>query len=73
MSTQKQLKENLSELLAKEMDRKDFLKHVGIAIIALTGVTGVINVLSGQQRLTGFGKSNVSQGYGSSPYGGNKQ
>jgi len=72
MSTQKQLKENISELLAKEMDRKDFLKHVGVAIIALTGVAGVINVLSGQQRLNNLGKSNAPQGYGSSPYGGNK-
>jgi len=71
MSTQKQLKENLSELLAKEMDRKDFLKHVGIAVVALTGVAGIINVLS-NQRITGLGQSNVSRGYGAMPYGGKK-
>lgn len=71
MSTQKQLKENLSELLAKEMDRKDFLKHVGIAVVALTGVAGIINVLS-NQRITGLGQSNVSHGYGTMPYGGKK-
>jgi len=71
MTTQKILKDNISELLAKEMDRKDFLKHVGIAVVALTGVAGIISVLSGQ-RTTSFSQSNISSGYGSMPYGGKK-
>lgn len=73
MSTQKLLKENINELLAKEMDRKDFLKHVGIAIVALTGVAGVINALSGQHRFNGVAKTGTSHGYGSMPYGGGKE
>lgn len=69
MSTQKILKENLNELLAKEMDRKDFLKHVGVAVVAVTGVAGVLNVLTGQ-RFGGLGRSTTSNGYGSMSYGG---
>lgn len=71
MNTNKLLKDNLSELLAKEMDRRDFLKHVGIAVVALTGVAGIISALSGQ-RFAGLGQSSTSNGYGSMPYGGKK-
>ena len=71
MSTQKLIKENLSELLAKEMDRKDFLRHVAIAAVALTGVAGILSALSGQH-FTGFGQPTQSRGYGSMPYGGSK-
>ena len=69
MSAQKILKENLNELLTKEMDRKDFLKHIAIAAVAVSGVAGVISALSGK-RLTGSAKSNTSYGYGSMTYGG---
>lgn len=61
------IKQQTQALLNKEMDRKDFLKHVGIAALLVTGVSAVIGGL-GQ-----VGRSNVavqSRGYGGSPYGG---
>ncbi len=47
------------------MDRKDFLKHVGLAIIAVMGVSAML------QSLGMFGQSadSKTRGYGSSPYG----
>jgi Trp operon repressor len=63
----------VDELLQKEMNRKEFLKHVGIAIVALTGASAVAKALL-QQPTTN--RQNVLQqpmGYGSMPYGGTKR
>lgn len=71
MNTQKALKDGVNVILAKEMDRQDFLKHVGIAVLVVTGLAGAISALSGQ-RLTVPTRQKLSQGYGSTPYGGKK-
>ena len=63
------IKKQINQLLQKEMDRKDFLKHVGVAAIAVVGVPAVLKTL-GQ---FGGGSSNQqgsSVGYGASAYGG---
>jgi hypothetical protein len=60
------MKNQLQQLLAKPMDRKDFLKHVGIMALAVTGVTGLLAALmnaGGNHNSTGAG------GYGESRYG----
>jgi len=57
----------ISDLMNKEMDRKSFLKHTGIAILALTGFSALIGTL------TNFGKPHVTSGYGISAYGGTKE
>lgn len=62
---------NAAALMQKEMDRKDFLKHVGIAAVALTGISAILRVLSEQP--TSVAPSSTSRrsfGYGSLPYGG---
>jgi hypothetical protein len=69
------LKIDTSALLQKEMDRKDFVKNVGIGILALSGVTAALKAVSlaptaGKKVLGG---SNNSYGYGSSAYGGAKK
>ncbi len=61
MSTNKQIE----NLLQKRMDRKGFLKHVGIGVLALTGLTSVVKLLQGNQQ-------QQNGGYGSSVYGGGK-
>lgn len=53
----------INELLQKRMDRKDFLKHVGIGMAVLTGAAGLIKMVRPQQQ--------ASTGYGASAYGGN--
>lgn len=59
-------KKDLDNLLQKQMDRRDFLKHVAIGFVALTGVSAVIKTLS---TLSG---SKQTAGYGASVYGGNR-
>ena len=61
----------VSDLLDKEMDRKEFLKHVGIASLVVLGAGTIIRSLEGV-----FGASGSSKGmalgdtYGASVYGG---
>lgn len=61
------LKTSVNDLLEKEMDRKDFLKHVGIGIVALTGVTAALNSLVKQPAAL------RNQSYGANTYGGIKK
>lgn len=56
---------NLARLMNKEMDRKDFLKYSGGVLLAVVGVTGLLNTLL---RLGGDDSSQKG-GYGSSAYG----
>ena len=58
MNPQKQV----NELLQKRMDRKAFLKHVGIGVLAMTGLTGALKLLQGGHKST--------KGYGDNAYGG---
>lgn len=64
------MKNELESLLQKEMDRKDFLKHVGIGFAAITGVAAVIKTLNG---FGGNARTRQNLGYGSSTYGGKKR
>lgn len=63
------LKIDTATLLQKEMDRKDFLKHIGIGIIALSGLSAVLRTLVQQPTAS---KSVQQVGYGGSAYGGTK-
>ncbi len=66
------IKENISSLLDKEVDRKDFLKLAGFGIIAVTGVTQIVKALSAPTNKSQKATSQVSQaqGYGAMAYGG---
>lgn len=69
------MKSELNNLLAKKMDRKDFLKHVGVGIVALTGVSAMLKVMSPLGSSTGTQSAQPTSygyGYGSSAYGSNK-
>ena len=55
----------MQRLLQKEMDRKEFIKHVGIGFAAILGVTTVLKTIS-----TMSGAHKV--GYSSGAYGGVK-
>lgn len=61
------MKPDVNSLLQKKMDRKDFLKHVGIGFVVLTGAMTVIKTLNS------FGSHPQNQGYGSAAYGGTKK
>lgn len=55
---------DLTSLLTKEMDRRDFLKHVGIGFVALTGMATILKTLND------FTPRRRVVGYGTSAYGG---
>jgi hypothetical protein len=50
------------------MDRKDFLKHVGVGFAAIVGITTILKTVS---NLSGNGQKQ-SAGYSSGVYGGGK-
>ncbi len=64
----------LNDLFHKEMDRKDFLKHVAVGVVALTGASTIIKTLTpafnGNQTDKNLGQSGSNLGYGASAYGG---
>ena len=56
----------------KEMDRKDFLKYGGLAVLSLAGVGNIVSVLTranGSNLATNGSNQKIAQGYGSSGYG----
>lgn len=50
----------LDELLNKEMDRRDFLVHVGMAVLALVGVTAVLKRLNNDTHTSTGGRTSTS-------------
>ena len=62
------IKQSIARILSVELDRKDFLKAVGIGIVAATGVSQAITSVV-KQTSTGTQKP-VNFGYGESAYGG---
>lgn len=67
------IKQELGTLLTKKMDRKDFLKHVGVAVIAMTGVAALIRTLSSvtttEEVVATKPQVARKRGYGNSGYG----
>ena len=69
------LKAQFATLLSKEMDRKDFLKHLAAAGFMVAGGGMLLQSVGGLNKLTG-GKQSTSAkltgaaGYGASVYGG---
>ncbi len=52
----------ITSLQQREMDRLEFLRFVGVALLLLTGISRIIKSL---HALSG----STNSGYGSSPYG----
>ena len=63
------IKQNISKLLDTEMERKDFLKLVGIGAVAAVGASQIIKAITTQTTQKQPAKT-ASLGYGSSTYGG---
>lgn len=70
------IKQNIAQILESEMDRKDFLKTMGVAVAAFTGVTAAIKTISSHPALvsgvTQQKASTEKAGYGMLAYGGSK-
>jgi hypothetical protein len=64
------IKQELGELLNKKMDRKDFLKVIGVGLVAATGLSTALRaIVPPAQKSTPVASA---QGDGSSVYGGTK-
>lgn len=58
--------DRLANILETPMDRKDFLRHMGLGAMVLVGSNLIIRTIFGQQK-------SQPKGYGSSAYGGAKR
>lgn len=63
------MKAQINALLNKEMTRKEFVQHIGAALLILIGISGLVNALLKQ----GGGTRRSTIGYGASAYGGAKR
>lgn len=59
----------MSALLNKKMDRQNFLKHVAVGMVAMSGAGAALRLLNQNQKPA---TTSQSVGYGGSAYGGSK-
>ena len=62
--------QHMSQLMGKEVSRKEFLGMAGLAAASIFGFGSVVKLLTGKSLST---HSSVSHGYGALPYGGYKE
>lgn len=65
------IKDLSQKLLTKEMTRKQFLGHIAVGILTITGISAALNTMSGPTKKS-VGKSKGGggpSGYGGSAYG----
>ena len=63
------LADNFKDLLQRPMDRKGFLRYVGMGVIALTGIGAIISGLTRDDNKL-IANQQDSTSYGASAYGG---
>jgi hypothetical protein len=61
--------EPIQQLLETEMDRKEFLAYMGATALAVTGVSGLLKVLTQPMQRSGAKQPERTSGYGHSAYG----
>lgn len=59
------LKTQVTAILNKKMDRQDFIKHVAIGMVAISGAGAALRLLAPKQK-----QQKSTAGYGASAYGG---
>ncbi len=63
------LKQRFEHILSKPMTRQQFLKHIGLLVLGVVGVTNLLRTFEGNKN-----QASVSaQAYGSAAYGGDKK
>lgn len=58
------IKEQINAILNKKMDRKDFLKHVAVGVVAVMGFGAILRAISARQsqiNASGIKKSSGSR------------
>ena len=67
------IKERVEEILSRPMSRQQFLKQVGLLVLAVVGITNIINTLDKHTGKHGSVGDGSSQAYGASVYAGGKK
>jgi hypothetical protein len=67
------VKERIDDILRKPMTRQQFLKHVGLLLLAVVGITSIINTFEGKSAPKAASDSNSGLAYGASAYAGGKK
>jgi len=62
--------QHFSELMEKEVSRKEFLGMTGLAVASIFGFGTAIKLITGRSLGTSH---QASHGYGASPYGGSRE
>jgi hypothetical protein len=66
------MKERVDDILSKPMTRQQFLKQVGLLLLAVVGVTNIINTFDKHSKGVSVG-GNEGPAYGASVYAGGKK
>ena len=61
------MKPHISEIVQKEVTRKEFLKIAGFGIMSVMGIGSIVKLLG--EKNSPLKRNNVQSGYGSSAYG----
>jgi len=64
-SSKNKMNTRVQEILEKPMDRRQFLEHLGMGILAIIGITSLLNLFLHEKPSAPSGLT----GYGSSAYG----
>ncbi len=66
------MRKQINELLSKKMDRREFLKHLGVGTLVLFGFGSALKLLNGATATQRASAGSDSLAYGASVYGGRK-
>ncbi len=67
------MKTQINDLLQKKMDRRDFLKVVGLGLLAAVGFVGLMKLLAPNTVEKHLGALQKDDSYGGMTYGGSKR
>lgn len=67
------IKERVDDILSRPMTRQQFLKQVGLLLLAAVGITTVINTFDKQSGRVASVNGEGGQAYGASVYAGGKK
>lgn len=60
--------DQLADMLSQEMTRRDFLVHIGVAVVSLVGIGSILKIISNPPKSTINNRMPISHGYGYGNY-----
>jgi hypothetical protein len=66
------MNKQLDEILTRKMDRRSFIKHLGVGMLAIFGLGAVLKMLSPVEKKAGPVNTQQALAYGGGAYGGRR-